>query len=609
MKKIIIVLSLLALSFCTFGCGGGAGSSNSPAGENPGTPSIVQLLPSHYIAQTNSVIIVHAKVLDGNGDPVRHVPVRFTNMSPVGVLSATSDKTNDMGIATVTLKSTVEGFSTIQAEVNKGVAIVRDKKTVYFSTSLNLVPFMYLDVDGDNDEVYNETSDVNLFETATDNQVVVRATVFNRFGQRTAFTGVTFGSDSSEASFPLGSSATTDADGEAFVLVQVDPVAIRNLGTVLNITADADNGAVNMVSLFLQPVIVSDVNVSANPSVVAPGDTSAITTSVVLNTGHPAPDGTAVSFITSCGTITPFAQTTGGVAEAEFTGSSTEGTCTITATSVGVSDTVDVLVTTDLTVLPSTVSVNGATGGTATFTIYSGVPGYTITSSSSTILPVPASVAASGGTFTVTVPAGTAAGTVTLTVRDSAGTTKTATLTITAGPALSVQPSTVTVDGTAPADTITFTIYGGIPGYTITSNSVTILPVPATVAASGGTFTVTVPAGTPAGSVTITVRDSAGTTATATITITAIALTVQPPSATVAPLGSAGYTIIGGTGPYTVVTSHPAVTAISAVTPTATGGTFTVSNTFVCGADTTVTITVIDNVGATKTADYKIDCP
>ncbi len=521
MKKIIILLSLLALSFCTFSCGGGAGGSSSPTGENPGTPSVVQLLPSHYIGQTNSVISLHAKVLDGNGKGVGNVTVWFTNLSPIGTLSATSAKTDDIGIATITLKSTTSGFVTIQTEVNKGVAIVRDKKTVFFATSLNLQPYIILDVDGDGDEIYNEASDLILFENATDNQVVIRATVFNRFGQRAAFTSVTFGADSLEASFPLGSIKTTDADGEATVLVRVDPIEIRNIQTVLNITADADNGAANMVSLFLQPVIVSNVNVSANPSVVALGDTSVITASVVLNTGHPAPDATAVSFIASCGTVTPFAQTTGGVAEAEFTAPSTEDTCTITATAGGVNGTTTVLVTTALTVLPDTVSVNGAApADIITFTIFGGISPYTVTSSNPAIT---LSAIAADGTFTATVPADTPAGSVTVTVRDSAGATATATITITAL-ALDVQPATITVNE---GETINYTIFGGVAPYNVFSSSTAAPPSSATVTTAPYQFSVTIgnactpvlPALTCTTNITITVKDAVGTTKTATITV------------------------------------------------------------------------------------------
>ena len=418
MKKIIIVFFLLALSLSSFSCGGGSGSSETPSGENPGTPSITQLLPSHYIAHTNSDITLHARVLDGNGVPVRHVPVRFTNLSPVGVLSATSDKTNDIGIATVILHSHVEGFATIQAEVNKGVAIVRDSKTVFFSTSLNLQPFIILDVDGDGDGIYNESSDLILFQSATDNQVVIRATVFNRFGELAADTSVIFGADSLEASFPLGSIKITDDYGEASVLVRVDPIEIRNIQTVLNITAVADNGAANMVSLFLNPVIVSNVNVTANPSVVAPDETSAITASVLLNTGGLAPDGTTVSFITSCGTVTPFAQTTDGVAEAEFTAPSTASTCTITATAGGVSDST-IIYPPDTTppTVTTTTPANGTSGitlnRTVTITWSENIDCTTVNTTSITILPAPVTwnVTSCSGSQAIFTPTGQLAST------------------------------------------------------------------------------------------------------------------------------------------------------------------------------------------------------
>jgi hypothetical protein len=171
MRKIVISLLLLALSIGTFSCGGGAGSPNSPSGENHGTPSVVQLLPSNSVAQTNSAITLHAKVLDGNGAPVANVAVRFINISPIGVLMNEKSvpltnpvvKTNGKGIATVRLLSTVEGFATVQAEVNKGVGIVRDKKTVFFAVNINLQPFIVLDVDSNGNGIFNEPDDFKLF--------------------------------------------------------------------------------------------------------------------------------------------------------------------------------------------------------------------------------------------------------------------------------------------------------------------------------------------------------------------------------------------------------------------------------------------------------------
>ena len=245
MKKIIILSVLLALSLFSFNCGGGSGSSDSPRGENPGEPSIVQLLPSHFIAQTNSAIILHAKVLDGNGAPVNNISVSFTNLSPIGVLSALSAKTNSTGIASVTLKSTTSGFSPVQAEVNRGVAQVRDRKTVFFSSFSASQPIPTLDL-------------VLMITSFSRLPMIMRslstATVSDGFGRRVVGMDVLFGSDSEEATFPLGSIATTDTNGQASILVRVIPSELRTLPTVINITALADNGAFNIVSLTLNPV-------------------------------------------------------------------------------------------------------------------------------------------------------------------------------------------------------------------------------------------------------------------------------------------------------------------------------------------------------------------
>jgi len=346
MKKIFILFILLALSLFAFNCGGGSGSSSSPKGENPGEPSIVQLLPAQFIAQTNSIITLHAKVLDGNGAPVKNMPVSFTNLSPIGVLSALSAKTNSTGIASVTLKSTTTGFSTVQAEINKGVSQVRDRKTVFFSSFSTAQPIPKLDliVDG-------AGKDYTLFETgvSNDDEVTAIATVSDGFGQLVIGMDVLFGSDSEEASFPLGSTAMTDTNGEASVLVRVIPSALRALPTVMNLTALADNGAFNIVSLTLSPVSIQKVEVFANPQSVDSDGTSTITAQVTTTAGTPAPDGTSVNFTANIGGIDPFSQTTDGIAKATFNAPTLEAgasdaTALITASSGGKSDNVSVTI-------------------------------------------------------------------------------------------------------------------------------------------------------------------------------------------------------------------------------------------------------------------------
>jgi hypothetical protein len=567
MKKVIILLALLALSLGTFSCGGnGAGSADIPPGENPGIPSVVQLLPTHYISQTNAYIYLHAKVLDGNGIPVPNTQVIFTNMSFIGVLNPTTATTDGLGIVTVTIFSSTPGFSTVQAEVYTGAGQVRDRKTVYFTTNAILAVTMSLDVDSvpgngnaNTFTGYDESSDFILFNPPPDpdDTVEVLATVYNAGGVPIAGESVSWSADQTEAIF-LRTETTTNISGQAKAVVQVTPESIRDTETHVNIMAYAGNGAANMVTLFLQPVIPETIIVTADPAIVAPEATSTITAAVTLNTGGPAPDGTTVSFTTCdaatctalpepeccagctalCGAVTPFAQTTDGATTGvTFTAPSTEDTCTIIATAGGKCGKTDVTVTTALTVQPSTRTISGVTGGVATFTIYGGIAGYTVTSSNPAIACNSTdadcsdtgdtgtwAVAASGGTFTVTVPPNTPASSVTLTVRDSVGTTFTATLTIAAGPALDVQPATITANEGEP---ITYTIFGGVAPYNVFSSSTAAPPDPTTVDTApyqfdvdiGDVCTPVAPATTCTTTVTITVKDALGATKTATITV------------------------------------------------------------------------------------------
>lgn len=660
-KKTII--AILLLSIFLFNCGGGgSGGSSSPGGEKPGVPEIVQVLPSHYIALTNSAIIIRAKILNGNGGPVRDYPVTFTNLSPIGILINENDvpvgnktvvRTNNSGLATIKVKSTTTGFATIMAEVAKGVGIVRDKKTVYFSSTLAAQPFMYLDADADGDGTYNESSDYTLFENnnASDNQVLIRATVFNKFGQRVSGAPVQFSSDypykigssttcsdlttTCYVTFPNGNTATTNSNGEAFILVQVDPV-LRNLITVLNITALADtNGdgyadAAGVYSLYLMPITLNSITVSASPNIVAPDAESTISASVKLNTGGPAPDGTAVGFVADCGSVEPFALTTTGLASVKFKAPSSvpsSGTCRVTATVDGLSNFVDITISSDLVVIPDAQVVSGASGGTVSYVISGGVRPYTVSSSNRFAAcnssDSDCSDAEDSGTwnistpdgsgnyiFTATVPQNTPSQSVTFTVMDAVGKTKTATLTINVA-ALTVQPGTLTIDGTAGGDA-TFTIYGGVPPYDIFANIAdpVFAPNPAQVTSSGNTFKVTVPANTTAKTIIYTVRDANASTTTATLNITAPsvpALAVLPGSITVngaAPADTVTYTIFGGVPPYNVFTNNPLYPP-SATTVNASGGTFNV--TVPAGSSSgSATYTIRDSVGTTVGATLTI---
>ena len=473
-KRLFVSLLLLAMVAALAGCGGsGAGSSAEPVGVNPSVPSVVQLLSVNQIAQTNTSIQFKAKVLNGNGNVMPDTPVVFTNLSLLGVLSSTSAKTNAQGIATVSLFSSTSGFATLQAEVDTGSGKVRDKRIVFFSifdmtfpTAGTTVPTLTLDVDSNGNGIFNEPADFTLLDTAGKTQSLIRATV-KQGGSPVVGQAVTFTSDSTEATFPTGATATTDGNGQAGVLMEVNAATLRSITTTLNVMAKATNGAFNVVSFFLSPVTVSTITVTANPTQVPSGGGSSITANVLTAAGAAVPDGTSVNFSDGgAGGIPPFAQTASGVATVSWTAPTlTAGgsnlSFTIMASAGGKQGSVLVGVIappapapptptpTPLAIGPATAAVSGAgpTPATAPFTVSGGTGPYVVTATCTggaiacnDTNGTPGCIAAeariwnTSGAFTVTVGAEVTgvspAGVCTITATDFVGATKTATLTI-----------------------------------------------------------------------------------------------------------------------------------------------------------------------------------
>ena len=667
MKKYLILFLLVSIVFSMASCGGGgAGSSSSPPGENPGVPFLIQLRPSQSIAQTNTFIYIRARVLNGNGNPIPNIPVTFTNLSSIGELNyargssihhaltfvanlfsvgeliSTGANTDTNGFATVKLSSTTPGFSTVQAEVNTGSGQVRDKKTVYFSLFDMTLPsppapaIPYLTLDVDTDQLFNtpnEPSDLNLFETANDNQVFVRATVFDGNHNVVPNSTVIFGADSTEATFPLGNTKTTDASGRASVLVQVDPIILRTATTVLNITASADNGAAGMITLYLQPVVVDTTNsyLTANPTTVPPSGTSAILAVIMLNTGSPAPDGTAVTFTTTCGSVTPFGQTTDGVATATFTAPSIPGTCTVTGrvggTTIG---TAAITVSNTLTVIPTTQTISNPTvGNTRDYTILGGTGPYSAFSNNPALVTVPSGTF-TGPTLTATVAPGVstlaADTTVTITIYDSVGDSVTASLILDIVPTepLNVTPSSITITGlaTGTGDNVPFYISGGSGTYTgVFSNNTAVIPNPTI---TGNNFTIDpnpVAANT---TVTLTVTDSLGATGTATVTVTPAtsAMAINPSTIAVTTGTSISFNIIGGTSPYSVYSSNTGIVALggnpyvippgtnpfTATTPGTGSATVTVVDADAKTVTASVTVNALPTPPTPPTPDFTLSC-
>lgn len=462
-KKLLFIILLAMAAVSLVGCGGSSGDSTSstPVGVNPGVASRVELMATANVNQTNSYCFFKAKVIDGNGVPMKNHEVIFTNLSLTGVLDHTTAVTGANGIATVTLYSTVVGFATVQAEVNTGSEKIRDRKTVYFSAFDMTAPAGLFGAP----TLTLATSNAVLFEGSGDNTAVITATVRNASGNPVVNSLVTFGTDSVEATFPLSVTPTTaevhtGTNGEASTLVSVDPIILRSFDTVLNITASADNGTFNVISLFLKPVTISSVAVTAAPSTIASAATSTITAVVTTSAGTPVPDGTSVNFSTTgTGSITPFSQTTNGIATATYTAPTVTtnttasvrasvGTATGTAT---VTITAPVVPVAAIVMAPTSGTVSSAAGATLTFAITGGLGPFTVTSSSLTSACRDAdsdnlcttsppdfatwSVLAASPTFVVRVPIGAPSpSTAILSISDSSVPAKTATVVITIGP-------------------------------------------------------------------------------------------------------------------------------------------------------------------------------
>lgn len=477
-KKFSLLFLIVPLVFFLHSCGNGAGPGFTSPGKGPGQPAYIKLFPARYVAQTNGCIDFFAEVHDDDGEILANIPVTFTNLSePFGVILDrcggieihTPVNTDSWGRAKITLMSTTPGFATILAQTTLG-GQPRDRKTVLFSfcdtyECLVLAPSLRLDVDSvPGNGVYNETSDFIIFEPPPDpdNTVELLATVYNEYGVPIQDAGVCFGSDHTEAAYTRTENYT-NVNGQAKGILQVIPQSIRDTETYVtawaqygSLAQDEDGNiycsyvyAYNVVTLFLQPVVIASVMVTADPSSIEPGETSDISALVVLNTGDPAPDGTSVIFTSydattctacddpactdPCGYVDYFGQTTAGIAPATFTGPPSDQICRIIAKANGVCGSTTVIVAEPLSVEPSSDDICESTvlctagQNNTTLTISGGITPYTVTSSDNTVIADPGSLA--GNTFTVNATDGsiTADTPVTLTITDSSPTPQTVT--------------------------------------------------------------------------------------------------------------------------------------------------------------------------------------
>lgn len=649
MKKVFILLTVMALAVGAFSCGGGgAGGLDSPGGENPWIASVLTLSVDKNVAQTGSYVYFHAKVLDGNGNPLAGKTVNFTNVAGGGEISGVSissivtgffDKsasavttavTNGYGIASVRVRLTSDGFVTLVAEYGG----LRDKRSAYFTSSdstkgLSFTPIaVNVDVDGNNNGIYNESDDMRICQTVNDNVLRVRTTVYivgarasgvsvnvlTDYDIMATFPNTPYGSDN-DADLDIDEdNIVTNSQGEAFTELSVNCL-VENVERILNVYAstptyyiqefDGNFSGVGGISLFLQPVTVTGITVTATPDTILSAETSIIRATVHTTAGSEL-DGILVQFNTSCGTTDPTVTTTvDGVAETTFTPPSYPGPCTITAKVGSVTGSAIVTVTTPLAVLPSSQTV--VAGSSATFTIIGGFPIYNIyaNTAASWAQPSPSTVTTNPGIFTVLVPAGTPAGSVTYTIRDSRGTTVTATLTITTTGAgtLDVIPSTQTIDPTVTL-TATYTILGGTAPFTAYSNNPSLV----TVGVAGTTLTATV-VGVPAAdtTVTLTVYDSYGKTDSVSLVLD-VPTAVPTPDFTIscAPT-NVDNIITASTCTLTAVNGYTGIISLSCSPAVPTPGATCVLAPSSLALSTTATSTLTYTCGLTGTAFFTID--
>ncbi|MBA4372200.1 MAG: hypothetical protein C0402_05000 [Thermodesulfovibrio sp.] len=665
-KKIVLILIVAA---SLFACGGGNSTSDTPTGVNPGVVSRVELMATSYVNQTNGYCYLKTKAIDGNGLPIVNRQVVWTNLSTTGVLDHTTSMTNESGIATATLYSTTAGFATVQAEVNAdntGTEKIRDKKTVYFTpfdmawptpptTGTTNLSSIALDVDSGNprNNIYNEPTDFIMLDAAGKTDADIRATVTARDGSPLLNSAVTFSADSVEVTFPLAGVGAktaivhTNSLGIAATTARVSPEILRNSESTVNITASAVIDSATtlpaVVTLFLKPVTIASVTVTANPTTVASGGTSEITATVTTSAGTPPPSGTTVTF-TSIGSTT-FSQTDDfGRATTTFT-APTVGvvtTITVTASAGGRSGSRNITVTpvaAPLTVTPVSGTVTGLANPDAnptddlTFFVAGGIGPYSVTSSNPGVITSPGSLGATGTQFTVDPNAVAATTIVTLRVSDSTGAFVNALVTV--NPlALTMIFDKINVIGQAtsangPSNLVTVTVTGGTGPYVVSSDSPALTP-PGLWSFAATPFSFTFYANNVGATttVTLTAADNTGATVNRTLTIfpqtTTTGLTISVNKTSVIGLTNPDgnttddvtFSVIGGTPPYVISAGNGTGCNNAFVSPVGpwnlavSGNTVVLDPKSVSSVSLTTpqvcTLTVVDNVGLTATTTFTV---
>jgi len=301
------------------------------------------------------------------------------------------------------------------------------------------------------------------------------------------------GSGTFDSAFPGGTNETSAVTTAGIASTIYYSGRITTETEKVMIRAQAENGSFAEKELTLVEVLGS-MTLTASP-VTLPADgtsSSAITATILDNTGSPVAKGTAVTFVTSLGTILTPSVTTpddSGVVTVSLIAGTEAGTAIVTATATSGTSVLTQSVTVNiggttgtirLTATPTSIPANGTSASaiTAVVTDNAGRPAAQGTIVTFTTSKADTTFEGSGGQ-TIDVPIQNTNGTVTVSLiaGDTAGVTRV--------------DASVTID----ASTVTQSVY-----VTISPFSITLAAVPASVTCGGATPSV----------ITATLRDSGG---------------------------------------------------------------------------------------------------
>ncbi len=262
-----------------------------------------------------------------------------------------------------------------------------------------------------------------------------------------------------------------------------------------------------------------------------------------------------------------------------YTAPNLAGTAKVRVTdSLGATFDTTVTITNILTISPATTAaVVISVVDTKSFTTTGGVPPYTYSVFSGT-----GSITSPGGVYTPSSP-----GSITIRVTDNIGSVSDSVITV--NPALTLSPTTSYV---VTSTTNNLTAAGGVPGYTYAITSVNPAST-ASVIDAAGAFT----SGSTTGAVTVQVTDTAGHTATSTVTIYN-ALIMSPTAVTLAINSTQSFPASGGVGSltYSVPTGGGSITAGGLYTAPAIAGTATVRVQDTIGNFVNATVTIVSTL-------------